>query len=253
MLDLEFEYGDSAAPRGHAFIYFIDSSTAAVMASYLVVLPFKLDMQRYIPPFLSGQFKQLSPNDMAQIVIPPSPEVIQSKEALFQNAAQRGDDVLYGGSLTDADPATAMGKLGDISQAYVALCNENGCVMGDDYTMVEEGDILSDFELGEGVSESEEERLNEITSLLGNLSYANESGDTIRVTECRQRIEKIGTSLPEKFQIDRLAQHCTERSPAAIKLAALYLERAYCIQREEYLKVRELESEIDSLNSNGSI
>ena len=43
-MELNFEIGDPSQPRGHALLYFTDSSNGQVFATYVVLLPITVDV-----------------------------------------------------------------------------------------------------------------------------------------------------------------------------------------------------------------
>ena len=265
-MDLKFEYGDPAKPRGHALIYY-DTGTE-VKASYVVVLPLRLDIQRYVPPFLASQLGNVEPDDMSLIVIPPVPETFGSLEQLLELARRREDDVIYAGAATSSESLSSMGKTNELARAYMALCQDSGVVLGDG-----DGDealdataetvaklILSDGDQdgkrqrqasGEGVdyaARNEEDNLQEVAVLLGQLRYAVEGRDANQIAAISGKIEAIGKAMPPRHQIDKLVKFGSNLSPEAGQLAQLYLERAFSMQREDYLMVKRLDERIANLD-----
>ena len=70
-----FERGDSATPRGHALVYFRESSESSrLRASYLVVAPIEMDFAKYVPPMFAAQFSGLMPSGPTAMPLPPIPE-----------------------------------------------------------------------------------------------------------------------------------------------------------------------------------
>ena len=50
-MDLYFDRGDHGSPSGHALLYFkVDTEPDKVYASYIVTLPIKADLTKYVPP-----------------------------------------------------------------------------------------------------------------------------------------------------------------------------------------------------------
>ena len=48
-MDLNFDKGDSQNPRGHALLYFrVDTEPDKVYATYVVTLPVKSDLTKYL-------------------------------------------------------------------------------------------------------------------------------------------------------------------------------------------------------------
>ncbi len=54
-MDLIFDQGNQAQPRGHAILYY--RSGNEILATYMVILPLKVDFAKYIPPVLASQVK----------------------------------------------------------------------------------------------------------------------------------------------------------------------------------------------------
>ena len=87
-MDLIFERGDSEHPRGHAILYFrVDTEPDKVYATYVVTLPVKADLAKYIPPFLASQLGGLPLNDLSAFAMPPLPEPVPSSGVGATSAA----------------------------------------------------------------------------------------------------------------------------------------------------------------------
>lgn len=248
---LEFELGSGDAPLGHAMIYFTQESDpeGSVLVSYVLVLPIKMDLQRYVPQFLAGQLGSMVPDDMSLVILPPVPEKFGKLADLIELAENRGDDLIYGGSMgVQAEGLSNMSKVNEIGHEYMELCKlwkTDGRAIGTD----DDSDLI--VSLGETVEEerSEEDNLREIARLLGQLRYAVDGRDTESIAQAKERIETIGRALPSKFAVDKLAKLGASEADGAAELTQLYLERALNIQREEYLKVREIEKRIADLEA----
>jgi hypothetical protein len=94
---------------------------------------------------------------------------------------------------------------------------------------------------------SEADKLNELTKLVGRLRYAAEGGDQATAGEADAHIRAMARQLPANRKVDRLLAAAHSRSPQGSKLAQLYLERAYCLYREDYMRVKSLDAEIAAL------
>ena len=270
-MDLKFEYGDPAKPRGHALIYY-DTGTE-VKASYVVVLPLRLDIQRYVPPFLASQLGNVEPDDMSLIVIPPVPESFGSLEQLLELARRRGDDVIYAGAATGSESLSSMGKTNELARAYMALCHDGGVVLDaddDDDDVIDSVDaaaeavaklIMSDGDdsgakrkrkaaddAADYAERKVEDNLQEVAVLLGQLRYAVEGRDANQIDAISRKIRAIGKVMPPRHQIDKLVRFGSNLSPEAGQLAQLYLERAFSMQREDYLMVKRLDERIANLD-----
>ena len=107
---LSFELGNSELPKGHALLYFKDSSQGTVLATYLVLLPITVDVSKYVPPFLMNQGGDFGPGDMSAFAFPPAPEEVESLEYLMDLANKRQDDLVFGGEVTTSDVSSSMMK-----------------------------------------------------------------------------------------------------------------------------------------------
>ena len=105
-MDLNFDKGDSQNPRGHALLYFrVDTEPDKVYATYVVTLPVKSDLTKYVPPFLASHLGNMPLNDLSAFAMPPVPEALGSLEELERLSQLRSDDLVYGGSMFSFDLA----------------------------------------------------------------------------------------------------------------------------------------------------
>ena len=89
-MDLKFEIGSSASPRGHALVYFIDASDPSkIGASYIVVLPVNVDIAKYVPPFLAGQIESIGGSDLAISVLSSGADARFPSDATDQTSGVR--------------------------------------------------------------------------------------------------------------------------------------------------------------------
>ena len=96
---------------------------------------------------------------------------------------------------------------------------------------------------------SEPDLLAELTTLAGRLRYASEGGDRATADEAAAKMRAIGRRVPANRRIGRLTEVAADASPAAADLPQLYLERAYALYREDYLRVKALEGRIAELEA----
>ena len=78
-MDLYFERGAKETPKGHALVYFrqkYDSET--VLATYMIALPIKVDVSKYIPPMFASQMQGMASQDLSGFAFPPLPEKFES-------------------------------------------------------------------------------------------------------------------------------------------------------------------------------
>src|SRR5207248_8948282 len=111
--------GDPNHPVGHAFLLFrVPGESDEIAATYLIVPPIAIDFAKYVPPLIaaslgaSGLIAQTS-----FLPVPPAPERVSLNE-IQQLAALRGDDVLESSVSGGLDPASLMGHVADLGDAY---------------------------------------------------------------------------------------------------------------------------------------
>ena len=103
-MDLYFDRGREDSPSGHALLYFrVNTEPDKVYASYIVTLPIQADLTKYVPPFLASHLGALPLNDLSAFAMPPVPEAVEGYEVLERLSQQRGDDLVYGGSMFSFD------------------------------------------------------------------------------------------------------------------------------------------------------
>ena len=254
-MDLNFERGDANSPRGHALVYFRDTANPdTVSATYLILLPVSVDLKKYVPPFLAGQLPMGGEADLSAFAFPPAPEPVESHEFLVSVAEARDDDLIFAGSKPLADAANMMGVIGEILSEY-----------GDRYRI----GVPSNRELGEsgaaataasGQTEftvddvmyammSEADQLGELTKLTGRLRFAAEGGDHDTAGEATAHMRAIAAHVADNRNIDLLIDAALDKTEVGGKLAQLYLERAYALYREDYLRVKALDEDIVRVRS----
>ena len=96
---------------------------------------------------------------------------------------------------------------------------------------------------------SEADQLNELTKFTGRLRYAAEGGDTETAGEATAHMRAIALHVAENRFIDRLINAALDKSEVGGKLAQLYLERAYALYQEDYLRVKSLDEDIERVGS----
>ncbi|MBI4220089.1 MAG: hypothetical protein HY682_08115 [Chloroflexi bacterium] len=242
-MDLTFERGDPNHPRGHAIVYVRDAAEpTVVLATYLVILPVRVDIAKYVPPFLAQQVPKLGEQGLTAFAFPPAPERVESYELVVRLAEARGDDLIFAGSRSSGDAGLLLAVVGEVVSEYSSR-----------YERLSKPAAADRAGPGRGVAEvsdvvyglmSEADKLNELTKLVGRLRYAREGSDVTTAEESEAQIKAIGAHLPANRQIDRILAAAVSSSQGAAKLAQLYLERAYCLYREDYMRVKSLEAEI---------
>ena len=246
-MDLQFERGDPQRPRGHAILFFRDSGDPeAVAATYLIVLPVSVDIARYVPPFLAGQVENLGASDFTAFALPPAPERVNSFSELTRVAEARGDDLLFGGHGSLDNPAELLNDVGEIigeyTRRYQEWTGQPAPVSIEQAGEEEPAAAGVDDVVYELMSEAD--RLTELTSMTGRLRYAVEGGDAATASDAKERIRAIARHMPANRHAERLIDLASDPSPQAASLAQLYLERAYGLLREDYLRVKALDERI---------
>lgn len=251
-MDFSFERGSAENPRGHALIYFHNSQDAdEILATYLVILPIQVDVSKYVPPFLMNQLGDAGPSELSAFAFPPAPEVVSGVDGLHKLAEARLDDVIYGGSITPGDIGSLLGAVNDAIGWYAELCSEHseravpelagGGTDGDGDDDEDDGfsvnDILYDLM-------SDQDKLGELTQLVGRMRDAVSSGDFALADEIRADVMTLGRHLPENHQVPRLAEAAASAGENAGRLANLYLQRCFHLMAEEYVMLGKVENEI---------
>ena len=238
-MELNFEKGTKDGPVGHALIYFTHiNDNSRVSASYVVLLPLKVDISKYIPPFLSEQIEPLGKNDMSHFAFPPSPEPVESLDVLRKIADIRKDDLINGGSHNLDEVTSMMSLIAEFAEAYVKINPEPTLgvplVTGntddvDDvvYSMMSEGDLLS-----------------ELTMVIGKMRYAVEGDDLPTIEESERKIVSMGKQLQPNRKISSLVNFAKGSGNMNGKLAQLFLDRAYALFKEDYKRVKLIEDQI---------
>ncbi len=239
-MELNFEKGTKDGPVGHALIYFTHiNDNSRVSASYVVLLPLKVDISKYIPPFLSGQIETLGKNDMSHFAFPPTPEPVESLDALRKIADIRKDDLINGGNHNLDEVTSMLSLIAEFAEEYVKInpeptldapvVTENTDDVDDVvYSMMSEGDLLS-----------------ELTMVIGKMRYAVEGDDLPTIEESARKIVSMGKQLPPNRNINSLAIFAKGNGNVNGKLAQLFLDRAYALFKEDYKKVKLIEDEIE--------
>lgn len=245
-MDLMFERGDPDAPRGHALIYFRDASDAGVVAAtYVILLPVTVDLQKYVPPFLAGQIPGGDEGGLSAFAFPPAPEAVESRDWVLSTADARGDDVIYGGERPLSDPMALMGAVAEIVEEYGdrydARAGEPAPSSGPDPEAALPAAAVDDVVYA---MMSEADRLTELTKLTGRLRFAIEGGDRETAADANAHMRAVALHMPGNRRIDQLIEAAADPSEDSSKVAQLLLERAYALYREDYLRVKALDEEI---------
>ena len=247
-MDIAFDRGSSEKPRGHALLYFRSTDDPEeVWVTYLVVLPVIVDLTKYVPPFLMNQVGEVGPKHLSALAFPPAPERLGSYAELEDIAAQRDDDILFAGTVNPTDVLAAMTWVNDATQRYAEIYSQV-------VAPAEKGEGADGAESsGASVNEvlyglmSEEDKLGELTRLVGRLQFAIEGSDQKPVREAEDEINVLSRHLPASHSIPQLLRAVKSSDSRGAELAELYLQRCYHLFQEEYTKLGEVEEKIGEL------
>ena len=257
-MDLTFDKGDPQAPKGHAVMYFrVNTEPDKVYATYVITLPIKADLGKYVPPFLATHLGNLPLNDLSAFAMPPLPEPVDSYEELETLCDQRADDLVFATSMFSFDLPRMMESITEAVSAYSELCNKR---FGQEVTSSGEGqqqlnEAASEEDRSFDVNEvifslmSEADKLAELAKLLGSLRFAVEGGDSGTVVAVSEEINTLARHLPEEFRLPTLLAVAKDTSSKGSRLAQLYLDRCFRLSAGDYSSVRNLEDEIQSLET----
>lgn len=247
-MNLDFEIGDGQKPRGHAVAYFrVFGEGEKILTTYMVVLPVTVDFTKYVPPFLASQFGNFAMKDASAFALPPVPEEVENYEVVRRMAELRDDDLIFGGTLNSADIEQLMQQVSDLVQQYGSLWQDY--INSSTFLLTEPDTEDSNL----GVSEvmyslmNEQDRLSELSKMVGRLRFALSGEDNNTGMEVEQEIRTLGTHLPAHFQVERILEVGRDLSPKGEQLAQLYMERCYKISIGDTDVVIRLEKKIKAL------
>ena len=276
-MDLNFDKGDSQNPRGHALLYFrVDTEPDKVYATYVVTLPVKSDLTKYVPPFLASHLGNMPLNDLSAFAMPPVPEALGSLEELERLSQLRSDDLVYGGSMFSFDLARMMETATEAVQVYSNLCSDAltmnstpadgaaaaigeelketlGASMTSDSNSEVESESESETDDSLNVNEvlfsfmSESDKLGELSKLLGRLRFAVDGSDQFAADEVSSEIIVLSRYLPENFRVNDLLDVAKDNSDKSSQLAKLYIDRCFRLSAGENAEADELAIQIQLL------
>src|SRR5438309_5124544 len=251
MADFTYERGDPLRPVGHALLYFTTSSSDEVQATYIVVPPILIDFAKYVPPLLASSLG--SAGLLAQtsfLPVPPAPEPLGLAE-LRRLASLRGDDVLVAGSASAWDTASLMGRVAELGDAYATAYREGIDRAPEAET---EPTTTSDSAAASALLYSvlsEVERLEALSRQVGRLRYAVEGRDTTLAESTRAEMRAVAAYLPEKYRANELIEAASRPDRAGARLAELFIERGYRLQKDDFEAIALRDAEIAELQTTG--
>ncbi|MCH2675355.1 MAG: hypothetical protein MK099_06455 [Dehalococcoidia bacterium] len=276
-MDLSFDRGDPQNPKGHALLYFrVDTEPDTVYATYVVTLPVKSDLTKYVPPFLASHLGNMPLSDLSAFAMPPVPEALSSLSELEKLSQLREDDLVYGGSMFSFDLARMMETATEAVQVYSGLCSDaltmnsspaEGAAaaigeelretLGAQPALEPELEIEPEPELEPdeslNVNEvlfsfmSEIDKLGELSKLLGRLRFAVDGSDQAAVDEVSSEITVLSRHLPENFRVNDLLDVAKDNSDKSSQLAKLYIDRCFRLSAGEKSEADELAIQIQLL------
>lgn len=260
-MDLNFEKGDPQSPKGHALIYFkVNTEPDKVYATYVVTLPVKADLSKYVPPFLASHLGNAPLSDFSAFAMPPVPEPVDSYEELERLSRLRDDDLVFGDSMFSFDLPRMMEAVTEAVQSYSQMCNTyfGGATPQEvaspgPSALESEAEEDSSYQVNEvlfGLM-SEGDKLAELSRLLGKLRFAQEGQDLPMVGEATEEIKALARHLPEEFRVSSLLAAAQDASQQGARLAQLYLDRCFRLSAGETGKAEALEQEIQDLTDRG--
>ena len=250
-MDLVFERGDSAAPKGHALLYFRESDgVGKLYSTYVVVLPIAIDLVKYMPPFLANQLPNVNAQELSAFAFPPMPEEAGGQGQLESLAEARGDDLVFGGDVPAGQVQDMLMRVNDVVQEYAQRYQS---YIGDAATVeaVSEPEAISGHSINEVLFElmSDRDRLGELSKLTGRLRFAVEGSDVRQVQDAEDEVRVLSRYLPERYYVDSLVRAAKDPSRNGGDLAQLYLERCYKLADEDYPSLADIEERIRVLEA----
>ncbi|MCL5108396.1 MAG: hypothetical protein M1401_05965 [Chloroflexi bacterium] len=245
-MDLDFERGSSAEPKGHALIYFrTPQDPSAVLASYLIIPPVPMNLARYMPPMFAAGMPAQGVQALGAVPLPPVPEAFaDGRGALARLAEARGDDLLDGGTLDPEDAQRGLLLVSEAARQYQQLYEDYLRRLPapelEEAGTVDVSDVL--FSLM-----TERQRLGELAKLAGKLRYAVEGRDARQVAETAREMEALGKHVPEKYRVGEVIAAAQEPGQRGERLSQLYIDRCYRLAEEDYAGLRQIEEEIKKL------
>lgn len=255
-MELTFERGDQYRPKGHALVYFrVNNEPDTVYVTYIISLPVKADLTKYVPPFLATHLGSMPLNDFSAFAMPPVPEAVGSFEDVERLARLRDDDMAYADSMFSFDLPRMMEAVTEAVQVYSDLCDQyfnresgNTVDSGETLGQLPESDDSS-YQVNEvlfGLM-SEADKLAELSRLLGKLRFAQDGADANMSGEVSDEIKSLSKFLPGQFKLSQLLAAAQDTSRNGERLAQLYLDRCFRLSSGDFGKVEAIDNEISSI------
>lgn len=246
-MDLIFERGNRSAPKGHALLYFRNSSDPdEVWATYIVVPPIAMDLSKYVPPMFASQMPIELPSGPSAYPLPPIPEKVERFEWLEQVAQARDDDLLDGGRVDPRNLQSLILFVAEAAQRYGSAYSDWASRLPEPEP---EREALPEVDVDELLLSvlSDSEKVSRMARLVGSLRYALEGSDRRGQVEATAEMQRLGRLLDAKYRVDELIAAAQQPGEGGWSLAQLYVERAYKIATEDYGAVGPIEERIRGL------
>jgi hypothetical protein len=98
---------------------------------------------------------------------------------------------------------------------------------------------------------SESERLEELSRQVGRLRYALEGKDRELAESTQAEMRAIAAYLPEKYRGSELIDAAGRPDRAGARLAELFIQRGYKLQKDEIEGIEQIDAEIAELQATG--
>ncbi len=255
-MSIRFLRGDAQAPKGHAiFVARSSNDSRNILSTYCVVPPIPLSLAKYLPSFLASQLSQEELQDATNVPVMPIPPMLEEGSALehLQMLAERRDDDLCEiGTVNPREEATRMQLVAQACQEYGQYYVTYASAFTDIPSIAsaeDESEVLDDLDAEELLIQTmtDRQRLAEVGKLIGVSRYALEGRDTQLLQETKRRMQRITSSLPDKYRSSELIAAAVDSSEKGSRLAELYLERGYKLLDEEYAEIPRIERAIRDL------
>jgi hypothetical protein len=253
-MDIIFDRGSAPHPKGHALAYFrISTEPDKVYATYVVVLPIKADLAKYVPPFLASHLGNVPLSDFSAFAMPPVPEEIESYQSLMHLSEMRDDDLVYGGSMFSFDLPRMMSSVSELVQAYSQMCTDHFRETSVAESRLHSGQNIDEraYQVNEvlfGLM-SEVDKLTELARLLGKLRFGLDGQDANSVNEVADEVTVLARHLPKEYHLASLLAAARDSSNEGARLAQLYLDRCFRLSAGDILAAQALDDQIQDFNS----
>ncbi len=249
-----FDQGDPNNPRGHALVYFtVSTEPEKVYSSYIVILPLKSDLSKYVPPFLASTLGEIPTDNFTSFSMPPAPEDNYTLQELQILATNRSDDLINGGSIFSYDVTRLMELVNNTVQEYSSSYSSREINPPESTSLDPHKDLEpssdNSFDVNDVLFDllTEKDKLLEVTKLLSKLKFSQDTSDDIMVKETTSELQLMSKHLPATFKINELIRAATNMNPNGLTIASLYLDRCYKIAEEDYESVKQIDDKIDYL------